>query len=41
MNDKEIKDWTRISVWTLRLIVALAFLVAYLIITGKIDLWLG
>jgi hypothetical protein len=41
MTDKEIKDWTRISVWTLRLMIALAFIVAYLIITGRIDQWLG
>ncbi len=41
MNDKEIKDWSRISVWTLRFMVALGFIVAYLIITGKIDLWLA
>ena len=32
MNDKEIKDWARISVWTLRFMVALGFIVAYLII---------
>ena len=39
MNDKEIKDWTRISAWTLRLMIALAFIVAYLIITGRVDQW--
>jgi hypothetical protein len=41
MNDKDMKDWTRISVWTLRLMVVLGFIVAYLVITGRIDLWLG
>ena len=41
MNDKEIKGWTRISVWTLRIIMALGFLVAYLVITGKIDQWMS
>ena len=37
MNDKELKDWTRISVWTLRLIVALGFFIAYLVVTGRVD----
>jgi hypothetical protein len=41
MNDKEIKDWTRISIWTLRIIIALGFIVAYLVITGKIDQWMA
>ena len=40
MNDKKMTDWTRISVWTLRLMMALGFILAYLIITGKIDQWL-
>ena len=39
MNDKEMKGWTRISVWDLRFMVALAFILAYLI-SGKIDQWL-
>ena len=39
MNDKEMKYWTRISVWTLRLMIALGFIFAYLIITGKINQW--
>ena len=38
MNDKEIKDWSRISVWTLRFMVALGVILAYY--TGKIDQWL-
>ena len=37
MNDKELTDWDRISAWTLRLIVALGFVIAYLVITGRID----
>ena len=41
MNDKEIKYWTRVSVWTLRLMITLAFVVAYLIITGRIDQWMA
>jgi hypothetical protein len=41
MNDKEIKGWTRISVWTLRFMVALAFILSYFIITGRVDQWLG
>ena len=39
MNDKEIKDWSRISVWTLRIMIAFGFLLAYLIITGRVDQW--
>ena len=39
MNDKEIKDWTRISVWTLRFMIALGLILAYLIITGRVNQW--
>jgi len=38
---KNYNEWERISVWTLRVMVAMAFILAFLIITGKIDLWLG
>lgn len=41
MNDKEIKDWTRVSVWTLRFMIALGFFLAYLIISGRIAVWLA
>ena len=41
MNDKELTDWTRISVWTLRIIMALGVIVAYLVITGRIDQWMA
>ena len=35
MNDKEIKDWTRVSVWTLRFMIALGFF-ALCVIAGII-----
>jgi len=41
VNDKEIKGWTRISIWALRIIIALGFIVAYLVITGRIDRWMA
>jgi|TARA_B100001079_G_scaffold75111_1_gene64640 hypothetical protein len=41
MNDKEIKDWTRISVWTLRVMIAFGVLLAYFIIVGRVDQWLA
>ena len=39
MDDKDIKGWTRISIWTLRFMIALGFILAYLIITGRVDQW--
>jgi hypothetical protein len=41
MNDKEIKDWTRISVWTIRLMIIFGFILAYFIIVGRVDQWLA
>ena len=37
---KKYDEWERISVWTLRFMIALGFILAYLIITGKADQWL-
>jgi len=41
VDNKENKEWERISAWCLRFMVALAFILAYLIITGRIDQWLA
>ena len=41
VDNKNNDDWERISAWTLRVVMALMFVMAYLIITGKIDQWLG
>jgi hypothetical protein len=41
VDNKNDDDWERISAWTLRVVMALMFVMAYLIITGKIDQWLG
>ena len=37
----EHDKWDRISLWTLRAVVALAVLVMWLVVTGRIDAWLG
>ena len=34
-------DWDTISLWTLRAVVALAVIVMWLVVTGRIDRWLG
>ena len=34
-------DWDRISLWTLRAVIGLAVLVMWLVVTGRIDAWLG
>jgi len=41
VDNKDDNEWERISAWTLRISIALAFFMAYLIISGKIDQWLG
>ena len=33
-------QWERITSWTLRLVIALAVVVAWLVVTGRIDAWL-
>lgn len=37
MNDKDIQYWNKVSVWTLRIMIAFACILAYLIIAGHID----
>ena len=37
----EHDKWDRISLWTLRAVVALAVIVMWLVVTGRIDAWLG
>jgi len=41
VDNKDNNEWERISAWALRFMVALAFVLAYLIITGKVNQWLG
>mgnify|MGYP006090253679 CR=1 FL=1 len=41
MDNKDNNEWERMSAWALRVMVILAFIMAYLIITGKIDQWIG
>ena len=41
LAQEKYDEWERISAWTLRVMIAMAFILAYLIISGKIDLWLG
>ena len=41
MSNKDNNDYERISSWTLRIVMALMLVMAYLIVTGKIDQWLG
>ena len=38
MDSKEQAKWNRITVWTLRLIIALGGVVAWLVVTGRIDI---
>jgi hypothetical protein len=38
---RDNNEWERISAWTLRVMIAMAIILAFFIITGKIDLWLG
>ena len=37
MDNKEIQYWNKVSVWTLRIMIAFAFILSYLIIAGHID----
>ena len=37
MDKHEQAKWHRITQWTLRLIIALMLVVAYLVMTGRID----
>ena len=37
MDKHEQEKWHRITQWTLRLIIALMLVVAYLVMTGRID----
>jgi len=41
VKKKNYDEWERISAWTLRVMIAMAMILAFFIITGKIDLWLG
>jgi len=38
---KNNDEWERISAWTLRVMMVMALILAYLIISGRIDQWLG
>ena len=37
MDKHEQEKWHRITQWTLRMIIALMLVVAYLVVTGRID----
>ena len=37
MDKHEQEKWNRITQWTLRMIVAVMLVVAYLVVTGRID----
>ena len=37
MDKHEQDRWDRITQWTLRTIIALGIVVAYLVVTGRID----
>jgi|ETNmetMinimDraft_35_1059890.scaffolds.fasta_scaffold07235_7 hypothetical protein len=37
MDNKDIQYWEKVSVWTLRFIMAIGLLVVYLVVSGHID----
>ena len=37
----EHDKWDRISLWTLRIVIGLAVVVMWLVVSGRIDAWLG
>jgi len=41
VDKKNKNDYERISSWTLRIMGVLALIMFYLVVTGKIDQWLG
>ena len=41
VDKKNKNDYERISSWTLRIMGVLAIIMFYLVVTGRIDQWLG
>ena len=41
MSNKDKNDYERMSSWTLRITGVLAIIMFYLVVTGRIDQWLG
>ena len=37
----EHDKWDKISLWTLRIVIGLAVVVMWLVVSGRIDAWLG
>lgn len=37
MDNKDIQYWEKVSVWSLRFIIAVGIVLVYLVVTGHID----